>query len=121
VSTSAGVSAVEVTGDRAGRNGISFTRSTRCLTSSTSLAGEPRAEESVELSHCISRLFPNWCRPDRRYGALAPQIAGTRETSRAARHGRRRFIIGLGKKVLIANTFGRAGKDGDLQTAGRPS
>jgi alginate O-acetyltransferase complex protein AlgI len=44
--------------------------------------------------------------PILRYHDIAPQITGRRVTLEGFTYGIRRFIIGLGKKVLIANNMG---------------
>ena len=68
--------------------------------------GEVDAERNPVRLGCYIALFPlTMAGPICRYLDLAPQLTGRRESAAAFAEGARRFVLGLGKKVLIADTL----------------
>ncbi len=68
--------------------------------------GEVDAERNPIRLGCYIALFPlTMAGPICRYLDLAPQLTGRREGPAAFAEGARRFVLGLGKKVLIADTL----------------
>lgn len=66
----------------------------------------PAQKNLIDLAAFVS-LFPQLIAgPIVRYADVAAQLAERRHTLDKAASGLRRFIIGLGKKVLLANVFG---------------
>ena len=101
------------------RSASRSSRSTRSRTSSTSTSATPSAERQLLRLRAVHPAVPAaHRRPDH------PLARHHRRSSRAATqriadfaYGVRRFMLGLGKKVLIANTLGRVGRR-DLRPAG---
>lgn len=67
------------------------------------------AERNVLRTALYIALFPQLVAgPIVRFGEIAPQIAGSRRATDLIVPGIERFIVGLAKKVLLANTFASA-------------
>ena len=66
------------------------------------------AERNLPRFALYILLFPQLIAgPIIRWRDIAAQLADARAAPRGLRYGVRRFVLGLGKKVLIANTLGR--------------
>ena len=104
------------------RSASRSSRSTRSRTSSTSTGATRRRRANLPRLRALHPALPAAHRR-----ADHPLPRHRRRSSRARVHGSttfaygvRRFVLGLGKKVLIANTLAAAGRP-DLRAAGRRS
>jgi len=105
VSTSAGGSAVEYRRSRCRSASRSSTFHALSYVIDVSRGASRAQKNPLNLALYIA-LFPQLVAgPIVRYAHLAPQIAARETTPSSFATGVRRFIIGLGKKVLIANTL----------------
>ena len=69
--------------------------------------GEARAQHNILDFGTYVALFPQLIAgPIVRYGTAADQLTHRRETVDSFAGGVQRFVVGLGKKVLLANTIG---------------
>ena len=69
--------------------------------------GVPAQKNFIRLAAYIS-LFPQLIAgPIVRYSQIAEQLDVRRHSLETAAHGIRRFVLGLGKKVLLANSLGQ--------------
>lgn len=69
--------------------------------------GEAKAQKNLINLAAYIAMFPQLIAgPIVRYSDIAEQLEDRKHSFEAASHGIRRFIIGLSKKILIANTLG---------------
>ena len=67
--------------------------------------GEPAQKNLIHLA-AMWLCSPTHCRPIVRYSDIAQQLEHRSHSTALAAEGVRRFLIGLGKKILIANQLG---------------
>ncbi len=66
----------------------------------------PAQKNYINLAAYIA-MFPQLIAgPIVRYSDIAPQLESRKHTAEKCAYGIRRFVVGLGKKVLLANTLG---------------
>ena len=100
------------------RSASRSSRSTRSRTSSTSTSATPTRERNLPDFALYILLFPQLIAgPIIRWRDIAAQLPRARARLADFAYGVRRFVLGLGKKMLIANTLGRAA-DAHLRAAG---